>query len=314
MGQKTFLRSVLIDGQDEPFYFELSTLSHELLFMIVSFHPLFEADQNIICAGREPGADDLAAVKAAEAVILPQGCRQSLYEMARDNCRHVFPDYETRFNYPGKIGQMRLFQKNGTAHPHAETYASLTDFRRQYGDDPKDVGFDLPCVFKFDWGGEGETVYRIDSREDLKNVLQKAADFEKSGQKGFLIQEYVPIEGKTVRVVIIGRALISYWRIQESTDAFLSGVSRGARIDAELDPERQNVARVFAKNLCNKTGINLAGFDVIFAPVREYIKPLMLEINYFFGRRGLGGSDAFYEILKREIQNWIAHVLSGQDK
>jgi ribosomal protein S6--L-glutamate ligase len=282
--------------------------------MIVSFHPLFEADQNIICAGREPGADDLAAVKAAEAVILPQGCRQSLYEMARDNCRHVFPDYETRFNYPGKIGQMRLFQKNGTAHPHAETYASLTDFRRQYGDDPKDVGFDLPCVFKFDWGGEGETVYRIDSREDLKNVLQKAADFEKSGQKGFLIQEYVPIEGKTVRVVIIGRALISYWRIQESTDAFLSGVSRGARIDAELDPERQNVARVFAKNLCNKTGINLAGFDVIFAPVREYIKPLMLEINYFFGRRGLGGSDAFYEILKREIQNWIAHVLSGQDK
>ena len=314
MGQKTFLRSVLIDGQDEPFYFELSTLSHELLFMIVSFHPLFEADQNIICAGREPGADDLAAVKAAEAVILPQGCRQSLYEMARDNCRHVFPDYETRFNYPGKIGQMRLFQKNGTAHPHAETYASLTDFRRQYGDDPKDVGFDLPCVFKFDWGGEGETVYRIDSREDLKNVLQKAADFEKSGQKGFLIQEYVPIEGKTVRVVIIGRALISYWRIQESTDAFLSGVSRGARIDAELDPERQNVARVFAKNLCNKTGITLAGFDVIFAPVREYIKPLMLEINYFFGRRGLGGSDAFYEILKREIQNWIAHVLSGQDK
>jgi ribosomal protein S6--L-glutamate ligase len=251
LGQKTFLRSVLIDGQDEPFYFELSTLSHELLFMIVSFHPLFEADQNIICAGREPGADDLAAVKAAEAVILPQGCRQSLYEMARDNCRHVFPDYETRFNYPGKIGQMRLFQKNGTAHPHAETYASLTDFRRQYGDDPKDVGFDLPCVFKFDWGGEGETVYRIDSREDLKNVLQKAADFEKSGQKGFLIQEYVPIEGKTVRVVIIGRALISYWRIQESTDAFLSGVSRGARIDAELDPERQNVARVFAKNRCH---------------------------------------------------------------
>jgi ribosomal protein S6--L-glutamate ligase len=281
--------------------------------MIVSFHPLFEADQNIICAGREPGADDLAAVKAAEAVILPQGCRQSLYEMARDNCRHVFPDYETRFNYPGKIGQMRLFQKNGTAHPHAETYASLTDFRRQYGDDPKDVGFDLPCVFKFDWGGEGETVYRIDSREDLKNVLQKAADFEKSGQKGFLIQEYVPIEGKTVRVVIIGRALISYWRIQESTDAFLSGVSRGARIDAELDPERQNVARVFAKNLCNKTGINLAGFDVIFAPVREYIKPLMLEINYFFGRRGLGGSDAFYEILKSEIVNWLSKTLSKRN-
>ena len=281
--------------------------------MIVSFHPLFEADKNIICAGREPGADDLAAVKAAEAVILPQGCRQSLYEMARDNCRHVFPDYAIRFNYPGKIGQMRLFQKNGTAHPHAETYASLADFRRQYGDDLKDIAFELPYVFKFDWGGEGETVYLINSRKDLKTVLQNAADFERSGQKGFLLQEYVPTEGKTLRVVIIGRTLISYWRIQEDTDSFLSSVSRGARIDAALEPERQNVAKVFVKNLCNKTGINLAGFDVIFAPVKEYIKPLMLEINYFFGRRGLGGSDAFYEILKSEIDNWLSTTLSARD-
>jgi len=278
--------------------------------MIVSFHPLFEADKNIICAGREPGADDLAAVKAAEAVILPQGCRQSLYEMARDNCRHVFPDYEARFNYPGKIGQMRLFQKNGTAHPHAEIYPSLADFKQQYGETPTKIVFELPCVFKFDWGGEGETVYLINSRENLKTVLQKAADFERSGQKGFLLQEYVPTEGKTLRVVIIGRTLISYWRIQENTDGFMSSVSRGARIDASLQPRRQNVAKVFVKNFCNKTSINLAGFDVIFAPVKEYIKPLMLEINYFFGRRGLGGSDAFYEILKSEINNWLSKTLS----
>jgi ribosomal protein S6--L-glutamate ligase len=40
----------------------------------------------------------------------------------------------------------------------------------------------------------------------------------------------------------------------------------------------------------------------------------MLEINYFFGRRGLGGSDAYYKVLKREIQNWIEHVLSAKDK
>lgn len=281
--------------------------------MIVSFHPMFEADKNIICAGREPGADDLAAIMAAQAVILPQGCRQSLYEMARDNCRHVFPDYETRFNYPGKIGQMRLFQTNGTAHPHAETFALLKDFRRQYSDDPEDLSFKMPCVFKFDWGGEGETVFLINSRKDLKTVLQKAADFESSGQKGFLLQEYVPIEGKTLRVVIIGRTLVSYWRIQENADGFMSSVSRGARIDAELEPERQNVAKVFVKNLCNKTGINLGGFDVIFAPVKEYIKPLMLEINYFFGRRGLGGSDAFYEILKSEIENWLSTTLSARD-
>jgi len=109
-------------------------------------------------------------------------------------------------------------------------------------------------------------------------------------------------------VVIIGKTLISYWRIQENTDAFISNVSGGARVDAAAEPLRQKVAKTFVKNLCNKTGINLAGFDVIFAPVKEYIKPLMLEINYFFGRRGLGGSDAFYKILKREIHHWLPNV------
>ena len=208
---------------------------------------------------------------------------------------------------------MQLFQKNGTAHPHAEIYPSLEDFRQQYGDDPKDIAFELPCVFKFDWGGEGETVYLINSFDELKQVLQKAADFERSGQKGFLLQEYVPIEGKTLRVVIIGQTIISYWRIQENTDGFKSSVSSGARIDASLQPQRQNVAKVFVKNLCNKTGINLAGFDVIFAPVKEYIKPLMLEINYFFGRKGLGGSDAFYEILKKEINAWLARTLNSKN-
>lgn len=281
--------------------------------MIVSFHPLFEADKNITCAGREPGADDLAAIKAAEAVILPQGCRQSLYEMAIDNCSHVFPNYDVRFDYPGKIGQIQLFQKNGTAHPHAEAYPSLDVFRQQYGEIPKNIAFELPCVFKFDWGGEGETVYLINTPEDLKGVLQKAADFERSGQKGFLLQEYVPTQGKTLRVVIIGQSLISYWRIQKNSGDFRSSVSHGARIDDTLEPERQRVAKVFVKNLCNKTGINLAGFDVIFAPVKEHIKPLMLEINYFFGRRGLGGSEAYYEILKQEIKDWLENTLDKQD-
>ncbi len=282
--------------------------------MIVSFHPLFEADKSIICAGREPNADDLAAIKAAQAVVLPQGCSQALYQMATANCRHVFPNYGARFKYPGKIGQIQLFQKSGTAHPHSETYFSLDDFRQRCADDHRDMAIELPCVFKFDWGGEGETVYLINSREDFKKTLQKAADFERSGQKGFLLQEFVPAQGKTLRVVIIGQTLISYWRIQENANIFKSSVSRGARIDAALEPERQNVAKVFVKNLGNKTGINLAGFDVIFAPVKEYIKPLMLEVNYFFGRRGLGGSDAYYEILKKELRNWLKHTLNKQEE
>ena len=281
--------------------------------MIVSFHPLFEADKNILCAGREPGADDLAAIKTAAAVILPQGCRQSLYEMATDHCRHVFPNYKARFNFPEKIGQIKLFRETSTAHPASEVYPSVADFKQHYGDAPGDISFGLPCVFKFDWGGEGETVYLIKSREDLKEVLEKAVLFENSGQNGFLLQQYVPTNGRTLRVIIIGRAMISYWRIQQSTDGFMSSVSRGAHIDSASQPEVQKTARAFVNDFCAKTGINLAGFDVIFLSAEENGMPLLLEINYFFGRKGLGGSDAFYEILKKEINAWLARTLNRQD-
>ncbi|MDX1707811.1 MAG: hypothetical protein R3274_04380 [Desulfobacterales bacterium] len=280
--------------------------------MIVSFHPLFEADRNIICAGREPDADDLAAIKAAEAVILPQGCRQSLYEMTSENCRHVFPNYDARFAYPGKIGQMQLFQKYGAPHPRTETYAALNDLKKRYGENPKDLTFKMPFVLKFDWGGEGETVFLINTREDLDQILQKAFDFERSGQQGFLIQEYVPIQGRTLRVVIIGQSLFSYWRIQENADMFVSNVSQGARIDAAFAPGKQEIARGFVKDFCAGSRINLAGFDVIFAAHKDETEPLMLEINYFFGRRGLGGSDAYYKILKQEIKNWLGNRLGKQ--
>ena len=280
--------------------------------MIVSFHPLFEGDKNIICAGREPGANDLAAIKAAAAVVLPQGCRQSLYEMARDNCRHVFPNYGVRFDFPGKIGQIRLFRETATAHPPAELYPSLAEFKQHYGKASADVSFGLPCVFKFDWGGEGETVYLINSRKNFKDILEKAVVFENSGQKGFLLQKYIPTNGRTLRVIIIGRTIISYWRIQQSTDGFMSSVSRGAQINFTLQPKLQDIASAFIHNFCDRTGINLAGFDVIFPAQKENREPLLLEINYFFGRKGLGGSDAYYKILKSEINNWLSQLNLGK--
>ncbi len=281
--------------------------------MIVSFHPLFEADKNVICAGRDPDADDLAAIKAAEAVVLPQGCRQSLYEMASANCRHVFPNYKARFDFPGKIGQIKLFRKTGKAHPATELYASLDEIKMHYGEAPEDISCGLPCVFKFDWGGEGETVYLVKSIDDLEDVLEKAAVFEKSGQSGFLLQQYIPTNGKTLRVIIIGRAMISYWRIQQSSDGFMSSVSRGAHIDSDSQPTLQKTASAFVNDFCAETGINLAGFDVIFSGEEKNSQPLLLEINYFFGRKGLGGSDAFYEILKKEINTWLSKTLNRQD-
>lgn len=273
--------------------------------MIVSFHPLFEADKNIICAGREPDASDQAAIKTADAVILPQGCRQPLYEMARKHCKHVFPNYEARFQYPGKTGQIQLFRDTATPHPETRVFGNMASFRREYNASPDRLRFPLPFVFKFDWGGEGDTVHLIGSHGSMRNVLQQADIYEKSGQNGFLIQEYVPNQNKTLRVVKIGRRLISYWRISNSRNGFLANLSKGASIEFDSDPVLQRRAEVTIKKLCKKSGINLAGFDVIFSSEKKDRPPLLLEINYFFGRKGLGGSKAYYKILKDEIRNWL---------
>ena len=102
--------------------------------MILSFHPCFEADANIICAGRQPNSKDLKKIKASRAVILPQGCREPLYKMATDNCPHVFPDYRAKFEFPGKSGQIRLFKKTGVPSPITKIFKYVSSYKNQYPD------------------------------------------------------------------------------------------------------------------------------------------------------------------------------------
>jgi ribosomal protein S6--L-glutamate ligase len=177
-----------------------------------------------------------------------------------------------------------------------------------YGGFPEKPNFDIPFVFKFNWGGDGDHVYLIQSAEDFSRVLQIAGEYENSGQKGFIIQEYIPANNRSLRVVVIGRTIVSYWRIQSDTDHFLSNVAKGAMIDYDSDIDLQKAAIESVKHFCSQTRINLAGFDILFSFQSEVKTPLFLEINYFFGRQGLGGSDKFYDILTKEIIKWIESI------
>ena len=274
--------------------------------MILSFHPCFDADTNIIVAGRDPGPEELEAIQSASAVILPQGCRESLYQMATENCTHVFPDYSLRFAYPGKTGQAALFEKQNVPFPQTIIYRSLDDFSRQQSPDSDPLPLPPPFVFKFDWGGEVQTVYLINSRKELVDKLYQAAEFEKSGLAGFILQAYIPHGRRSLRVAVINQRLISYWRVQPGRDAFGTSVAAGAEIDHDADENLQELGRETTRALCAQTGINLAGFDIIFDSSAPGPAPLFLEINYFFGRTGLGGSDAFYQLLIPEIEAWLA--------
>ena len=109
----------------------------------------------------------------------------------------------------------------------------------------------------------------------------------------------------------MGQDIKSYWRIQARATQFQANLKTGALIDPDGDPELQAAAIAVTRRFGRQTGINLAGFDFLFntaAIDTGKIQPLFLEINYFFGRRGLGGSEAFYRLLESEIEKWLENV------
>lgn len=273
--------------------------------MILSFHPCFEADLNLICAGRPPGASELKAIQEAEAVILSQGCSAQLYHMARKHCPNIFPNLDAKFDYPGKIGQIKLFETCRAPHPETDTYDNYQCFKKKFFNAESDQSY--PFVLKLNWGGEGEGVFLIDSDAAMQAALKKVAAFETGGNSGFLIQQYVRSGHRSLRVVVIGEHFASYWRVQKETDTFHTSISKGASIDHTSAPDLQKMGIEAAKSLCRKSGINLAGFDLLFAddPDNHLTELFFLEINYFFGRSGIGGSETFYGLLTEEIEKWL---------
>ncbi|WP_448383181.1 ATP-grasp domain-containing protein [Desulfosoma sp.] len=272
--------------------------------MVVSYHPVIPGDVNRLCAGREPDEQDRDWFRKARAVILPQGCSESLYRMAVRHCPRVFPNYRARFLYPGKIGDIRLFRALGFPHPQTSLFLSTAHCPESFL-----ASLSYPAVFKGNHGGEGEQVFPVFSFQEARSCLRHFAQMERCGFPGFLVQQFIPTDGRDLRVVVIGHTIVSYWRVQDDPSHFWHNTSRGARIDPHRDPDLQAVGRRWVRHLCAKTGINLAGFDLLFpcqkgrAPAQL---PLFLEINYFFGRKGLGGSMSYYALLQDAVSRWLA--------
>lgn len=273
--------------------------------MILSFHPIVEADENRLCAGREPDGDDLKAIRRAEAVVLYQGCSEALYRMARANCAQIFPNMDIRFDYPGKLGQILLFRKLGLDCPVTTLFQSVDEFKRS------PVGLALPWVIKLNWGGQGDSIWVVKTARDQDRAMTRLVAMEKTGQPGFLVQQHIDAQGRCLRVVVVGDHIVSYWRIQSATQPFGTGVAHGAQIDHAADPDLQEKAAAIVRQICRQTRLQLGGFDFIFnrsALNHGTATPLLLEINYFFGRTGLGGSQGFYNIFTEAVDRWLSDI------
>jgi len=128
---------------------------------------------------------------------------------------------------------------------------------------------------------------------------------EGSGLSGFVSQEWIETEGNVLRVVIMGNKLRSYWKRAEGLEDKVAAISRGAKIDEDWRPDLQEQGKKQALRLSDATGINLAAIDFVFPSSHPDPQPLFLEVNYSFGREGLGGSMNFYLLLFEVLQEWL---------
>jgi len=275
----------------------------QLSQMILSFHPCIEADRQIIMGDQRPDKQILSWVLRASAIILPQGCPEELYGLCRAHCANVFPNYDVRYRYPGKVGQTRLFRTYGISYPITHIWDSVKQFERHL--DRQKMPHSMPFVVKADHGHEGDHVYVVDSNDTLHEILQTLKKLEDPSGQAFITQDFIPAGGKVLRVVVIGRRLFSYWKVASNPNERVVTISRGATIEPHGWPKLQDMGKEAVKKLCTLTGINLAAVDVIFSSEKKDPDPLILEINYYFGRRGLHGSDRYYAMLFEQVRQWL---------
>ena len=271
--------------------------------MILSFHPCFTADHQIILGSRSLNEEDRRLIRSAHAVILPQGRAEGVFHDCQDSKTPMFPNYDMRQAYPGKVGQSRLFQKFQLPHPRTFRWERVDALKKA----PKPP-HEFPFVVKDDRSHEAQGVFMVKNSDSLKTALGFLALKEGVENKGLVSQDFVASGGNVLRAVIMGNRILTYWKRPANPGQLITTISKGALIDHGWRPDLQEKGKNQARLLAKRTGINLAAVDFVFSLSKKDPGPLFLEINYYFGRRGLGGMDAYYRLLFQAIQDWIKGI------
>ena len=275
--------------------------------MILSFHPCIDADFQIILGDRSLNSKDLKMISSAEAVILHQGMVGPIFEACCNADVKTFPDYKMRFKYPGKMGQSRLFWDFRLPHPKTYRWETVAAYLRA-NPEVEILLEQGPFVMKADMSHEGEGVLLVKDEDSFHAGIRRLTLKEKAGAKGFVVQEFIPCGGNVLRSVIMGKRVISYWKRPGSYGQEITTISKGALIDKIWQPALLKMGKECGHHLAEKTGINLAAVDFLIPSSGRDPTPLFLEINYYFGRKGLGGMENYYRLLFRAIQEWLVDL------
>lgn len=232
------------------------------------------------CLGIRPqwveySANEQEAILASEEIYYPGPVYADLF---RALGKKIYP--ENYYEFMGnKVRQTELFQLLEIPHPRTRIYIGRHRIERIEKD------FDYPFVAKTPVGSsKGLGVFLIEEEAGLARYL--------SAHPLAYIQEYLPLERDLRVVVVFGRVVLAYWRIQRPGD-FRNNVARGGRISFEsLPPE----ALVLAEEVARRCRFDEVGLDL--APFGEDY--CVLEANMVFGMEGFrqAGLD-YFDLLAR---------------
>jgi ribosomal protein S6--L-glutamate ligase len=276
--------------------------------MILSFHPRVKGDIDLRLTLKGLFSNkETRLISSCRAVIVTQSIKAHQYAACKKCCSNLFPDYTHRFGFEGKYGNIALFREFNAPHPKTTCYESAENFKFRHFKNQEPM-MPYPFVLKGDRGGGGWAVFLIENEHDLMMRLDILDDVRLHPTARFIAQEYVSHGGSDLRVVVIGRISKAYWRCQNKPGEFRNNVGRGAVIDYDIDSELREEGVSCVEYFCSASGINLAAFDVLFDRSQNQPKPLLSEINFLFGRKGVGGSPRFYELLNEAVRQWIDNL------
>jgi ribosomal protein S6--L-glutamate ligase len=233
---------------------------------LISFDPLRVWDiPGVRHIKPELWSQEMEPIRAADWLLFPEYWQLGV--LAYVLRKHIFPSLSSYYLGYSKAEMTYAFQAVCAEHtPYTRILPNTDSALEQILDE-----FTFPFVAKEVRNAEGRGVFLIENRRDL-------ADYK--GRNSMLyVQELLPID-RDIRVVVVGREVVTaYWRIAPP-DGFHNNVARGGVISFDAVPDEviSLVQRVAAE-----LDIDYAGFDV--ALVDDY--PYLLEFNMRFGNDAL---------------------------
>lgn len=209
---------------------------------------------------------EMETIRNADVLLFPENWQTTF--LAYGLKKTLFPSIESIQLGYSKIEMTRaLWSVSPENVPYTEIFAN-TETNRKYVLDT----FPFPFVAKDARNSMGKGVFLINSPAEFYNYAENIDIL--------YVQEFLPNDGKDLRVCVIGDEIVtSYWRVG-SEGSFLHNVAQGGELCFDFIPqEALDLVLKVAKDL----NINHAGFDVIFSNGRAYI----LEFNVLFGNQGI---------------------------